>query len=315
MGAFHQLTAISTVQDVGWALYNFLTNGSQTALQIVNDGTEAVYIDTGETNSSANGYGTPTSADAFGPNSFIVVEPTFDNASGARRWQAKIERIGFTSDWGVTCSPNGGFSTSSSDFGSEPITHTPDWLETTPAASDNLYLSSSDLDTWTDPDTGATVKYGYLRILFDDASSSSVLDGLYCGGYIPFDKTNDKDPFVMLAGYPRIEQNATASTWGLRTSSTRGRAPLENGQAISSMVSNGYAFIACNRHVQHNNKSQTRNGDEAELQVFVHMADGTCLGYFGDNTMKGCSDAIADWTVNNAGTRIAVEDLAHSWAP
>ena len=81
------------------------------------------------------------------------------------------------------------------------------------------------------------------------------------------------------------------------------------------MVSAGYAYIACNERVQHTQWSQTRTGDEVELQVYVHCADGEwCLGYFHPNTMVGVSDGIGNWETRDSA-RIVVQDLSHSWAP
>jgi len=317
---FHAVYTVASYQSVGWAFYQFLTDVSNDVTQIVNDGTMAVWMDLTETNSDHDsapgnfGWGTPTKADAFGDGSFIVAEPQFDNASGARRWQVKIERD--VNEWYVTCSPNEGFSTSTEDFGSQPLTPKTQWWNITPAGSDELYLSSTDDGTW--ENSNGTQKYGYLRAIAKDASSpTNVLYAFYAGGYIPFDEEYDLDPFVMLAREPRVENNANSNSWGYGTagSSCLSRAPWENGQAVSSMVSAGYAFLSCNWTLQHSQRSQTRAGDEVEAQVYVHLTDYAALGYFHPNTMVGVSDGITNWTVNATADRISIQDLSHSWEP
>jgi hypothetical protein len=286
VGAFHQSYVTTTVGEMGWAMYQFLTDGSQTAMQIVNDGTLAVY--------NGSSYAVPTGPSDFSTTgSFIVVEPTFDNPSGARRWQAKITKTG-ASQWSIEGSPNGGFSTGTSNFGSEPVTGDQLWFtDISPTLSDQLYISSDDSDTW---DSG-TKKYGWFRVIFRDqsAGTGNVAYTFYVGGYIPFDVANDVDPFVMLARQPKLwETFADEFSWGF---------------------SAGYAFIASNavHSVAAFGRSATRNGTQVELQVFVHGITNWCLGYFGENTMIALGEDVTNWSANTAGTRISVNNLGMAW--
>jgi hypothetical protein len=253
VGEFHQQVAVNSTKSMMWALYQFITNGSQNVVNLVVDNTfTAVFIDPTETNTPIDGgggqYATPTNEDAFSIGSFIVIEVAFANPGG-RTWQAKLERVSSTTTLGYEGSPNGGFTIASvssgltDSFVGEPTTGMINWFTALPAGGDQFYLSSSDLDTY-----GAGAKYGYLRALFYDSSGLDVNWGFYVGGYVPFDETNDTDPFLMLGGRPQMSDTGTSGSaiyWGrIPTSSNLNRLPLENGQAVQSMVSNGYCCVS-----------------------------------------------------------------------
>lgn len=312
MGAFHQIYPATSLGELMWGVYQFLVNPSQTVMQVVNDGTPAVF--------NGTGYVTPTgAADFAATGSFIVCEPTFANPSGLRRWQVKMTRtaaITLSSEG----SPNGGFSTGTSTFGSQPTTGNLQWmggtLGTSPAAGDTLYLSSDDSDTY----DGGTKKYGWFRGLFRDLSLGLgiVQDGFYYGGYIPFDVANDTDPFILLGQKPWIGGGGSAvadyTSWGnLANTNSICRTPVENGLAIASMVSAGYAGLSANRLANVSNMSKTRNSTQVEMQVFIHTVNSQCLGYFGENTMVAVADDITNWSMNTGATRLKVNSFGHSW--
>jgi hypothetical protein len=305
MAAFHQSYVTAANDDILWAIYQFLTDGSQTVMQIVNDGTLAV--------NNGSTYIVPTQASDLPVNSFIVVEPTFDNPSGARRWQAKITRS-LAARWNIEGSPNGGFSTSSSTFGANPTTGDQQWQGAGVQAGDTLYLSSDDSDTY----DGGTKKYGWFRALQRDMSTGAarVEEAFYTGGYIPFDVAADTDPYLMLAGTPLMGDAGfgVPYSWGNGINTTcPNRAPLENGAAVSSMVSAGYAYVAANQEVNDHFLSKTRVGVQVELQIFVHTQNSECLGYLGENTMVGIAEDITNWTTNTGATRLSVNDFGMAW--
>ena len=161
-------------------------------------------------------YATPSSANAFGDGSFMVIEVQF-NSPGGRKWQAKISRDSNT-NVRVEGTPNGGFTIDTDNngyfdgFGSNPTSGAQAACNFAPAAGDQLYISSSDQD---DYDSGSA-KYGWLRVIMEDVGSA-YCHGFYVGGYIPFDVTNNTDPFVYLGYVPRMSDTTTsggANFWG-----------------------------------------------------------------------------------------------------
>jgi hypothetical protein len=283
------------------------------------------------------GFSTPTSADAFGEGSYIVVEYQFNYPSGSRKWQVQIIRdfIGkstpvSTTGMRVRASPNGGFTiaaeTSGSldaDFGSEPTTGQRLWHDTTAvfAADDQLYLSVSDNETY----DGGTKKYGYLRCFHYDASADASDSAFYVGGYIPFDIANNTEPFVLLAGRPQISDatNSGANNfWGnfyLQTvliTGQQGRAPLEDGQCVTDMDANGFAALMGSSQITESSNSQTRSGQEVECMLYI-IAIGTrrALGYVGENTMTGISSNVNNLQAKSGSTRINVNNIMMHWNP
>jgi hypothetical protein len=368
-----------------WALYQHLTNASNNAIEIYNDGVRDVVCTDG------TNYGTPTSAASFSTGGFIVVQASFPNPSAisgtaqagaastitldathneaddyyigneititggtgsgqtrvisdyvnatdvatvsaawspnpdntstydiTRRWQGKIRWFDSNS---MTCegSPNGGFLTASASsggtdgFNGNPTTGAKEWTGSfTPGSDDSVYISTDDSDTY----DGGAKKYGWLRMITRETGIDPADDSLFIGGYIPFDITNDTDPFVMLVRGPELQGSETFpdNKWGTGDTGSLSRIAVEDGKATTSMVSNGYAHIGggCDMITQEG-MSLTRAGEHMEVPVFLHGQSGLCVGYFGSNTMVGISRGMALWSRNAAGDRLAVNDLGMAW--
>lgn len=319
MSEFHQQVTVASSADMMLALYNFAVHASQTVVSLVtNGGFTALWVNDAESGGAPDLYKTSvlTSA-AFGNNSFMVLEVDFANPGG-RKWQVKITRVSTTSI-SIEASPNGGWTIASAvsgatdSFVGQPTTGA---LALFGAgfllgAGDSVYLSSADLDTY-----GIANKYGWLRCIVYDSSGSTVPWAFYVGGYIPFDETNDTDPFVALVGAPQL--NLGSQTWSFTTvgGSNRNRVPSENGLAVTSLVASGYAVAYSNYAVVVDDKCLTRAGANVEAQVFIHdIGASTCLGYFGVNTMVGISDTVSLLTISTASPRIAVNNFGMRWNP
>jgi len=314
MGEYHKSYPVSTVRDLMFSVFTHVEHASNDVVSWVSDGNIAVWIHGAGTNGTADTWwdGIVTlTADHFGAGSFMVFEVDFANPGG-RKWQGKVYES-TSINIVVEGSPNGGFSTTTSDFGSEPTTGVLNALTSlTVGGGDEIYISVCDLDTY---DAGAK-KYGYLRAIWKDASSPTTPRGFYFGGYSPSNVVGDTDPFVVLYHFPTINNNLTAG-WGYSGASAGslgGRAPVEDGLATTSLVG-ANAFIAGSYPVNYLSYSQTRSGVEVEVQVTVHQQIGHLLGYFGPYTMRAVASAVGTFQVNNSGTRLAINDLAHRWVP
>jgi len=319
MGEFHQQVAVSSSADMMLALYNFVAHPSQNVVSfVVNGGFTALWVDNAELGGAPNLYKTSVStAGAFGNNSFMVLEVDFANPGG-RKWQVKITRIS-TILVSVEASPNGGWTIASAvsgatdSFVGQPTTGALALFSSgfLLGSGDQVLLSSADLDTY-----GIANKYGWLRGVIYDSSASAVPWAFYVGGYIPFDETNDTDPFVVLVGSPQL--NIGAQTWSFTSTGTsnRNRVPSENGLAVTSLVASGYAAAYSNYALVVDDKCLTRVGANVEAQVFVHdIGASQCVGYFGENTMVGISDTVSLLTVSTASPRIAVNNFGMRWNP
>jgi len=320
MGEFHQQVAIGSSADLMLALYHFTVHASQTVVSLVtNGGFTALWVDSAEGGGAPDLYKTSVAtAGAFGNNSFMVLEVNFANPGG-RKWQVKITRVS-TTVINIEASPNGGWviasavSGATDSFVGQPTTGALALFGGSGlllGAGDQVYLSSADLDTY-----GIANKYGWIRGVIYDSSGSTVPWAFYVGGYIPFDETNDTDPFVVLVGAPQL--NIGSQTWSNTSTgaTNRNRVPSENGLAVTSLVASGYAAAYSNYALVVDDKCLTRAGTNVEMQVFVHdIGTSQCLGYFGENTMVGISDTVSLLTVSTASPRIAVNNFGMRWNP
>jgi hypothetical protein len=318
MSEFHQQLSVSDTKEVMFQIYNFVTHASQNVVDFTVDNTfTALWVDNAEGGGTPDLYKTSVATkEAFGNNSFMVLEVQFANPGG-RTWQIKITRVSAVRI-DIEASPNGGFtivnstSGATDGFGAEPTTGPQQWFGTLPAAGDSLYLSSADLDTY-----GTSDKYGWFRLLYHDLAPGTVAWGFYAGGYIPLDETNDTDPFICLVANPTLLRSANYG-WGRVSTDAlnRNRLPVENGAAVTSLVAAGYGCLSCNQAVTQYSDGLTRAGTHVEMQIFVHgISNGECVGYLGDKTMVGLADSVTMFSVNTAGTRIALNNIGHRWVP
>ena len=320
MTAFNKRYPVNSTAEVMHSIYKFVGHSSQDVVGFVEDsGQVAVWADFEESNGAPDRYMTAiTSSQAFGgTDCFMVLEVQFANPGG-RKWQVKIRRSSTTSIW-VTGSPNGGWTIASAtsggsdSFGAEPTTGDRLWHNVTPVL-DTLFLSSNDADTYDVSD-----KYGYIRAILWDQSATAPTHGFYVGGYIPFDTTNDTDPFLLLAGVPAFSRTTGGSTdwWGYvgTGGNNENRIPRENGIAVLSMASSGYAAITGPPYFEVTDRARTRRGhQEMTALLFVHgISPSVCVGTLGEETMTAISAGIKDLSINASDDRMAINNLGIRW--
>jgi hypothetical protein len=324
MASFQKKYPVTSTAEMMYAIYQFIADPSQTVVDfVVDNGETAIWADSTETGASPDQYVTSvSSAEAFeAAGCFMVVEVTFNNPGG-RRWQAKIYKSTSTL-LNIEGSPTGGWtivsatSGGSDSFGAAPTTGTRPWYGSpTLAQGDEIYLSSNDGDTY----NGGADKYGYfMGLLFDSSSWApgvySFVRGFYTGGYIPFDVTNDTDPYLVLAGFPSLGN--ASDYWGTLStgSANENRVPIENGLATTSMVSNGYASLGSNVEIFFSSYAhQTRSGIPIHAYITVHdIGNNRCLGYLGEQTMVQIGFKVDNREANADKNRIAIGDIAIYW--
>lgn len=296
--------------DVMQSIYSFInTHGSTIGMRIASDGgTYATY------NGSA--LGTPDGTAGWwstAANAYIVIEPVSAMPGGGRA-QLKIQRVS-TTVLSYVYAPIGGWLTSATTFGSNPVSALTQWNDgTAPGASCNYYLSGGDLSTY----QAGSSTYGtfYFRILgrkTANAEDAQFNHGLYFGSYIPREPTLDLQPSCVLARNPILDGSSASWSFATANSSCPNRAPVDDTHTTTDYTNNGHCFVSGYRPGAYN---KTRGGKYDNDTLFVHNIAGQYkLGSFDKYTQLsgylGRSDAGAD----SAAEYLVVNDLMCRWKP
>lgn len=315
MPEFHLLQNEPSSTDIEekwlWGLFDFIQNSGQTLFQLVDDtGTEPALYDGAVADfidpSTVSAYTDWPNVGASSNGSYMVIEPVAACYPGGGKWQAKLSVV--SGDLYSDVAHHGeGWTNAAQDFGASLNTGNVRFSPTFAAAPHQFYHSASDLETY----NGGADTSLYLRSFHRSGNTSSA--GLYIGGYIPADPTEDTRPLLVLNGIPYMGGHTTAESWGeVDSGAAYGRTP----NAYTSPGPTGFVVAGvCGNEDQNYSPGPAANdyaGNKPASTIFV-VADSTwCLGKLGPYTMMGCG-------VPNTGTQqgayLMLRDFCYRWNP
>lgn len=316
------VASMNSVEAVFYEIYNFINtyaNNNCGVRWADNDVTHAVSCD-GAT------YSVPANAAGVGDGSFMVIESESVMPSG-RRWQVRITVDTAGDDIDYQFAPRGGWDYINLDYGATVGTWNgagypfSGWAQCNLGASpsnNTLYMSISNLETY----GSENIKCEYFRFLLRNAAlaeGSQFREGIYVGGYIPFDPVGDTNPVVALSRIPAI---ATAVySWGyvtLGTSNLNRIAPDIDGSTIN--LNTSYAMVAgasFNGFAAGQEATKnTRSGQWVNTPLWIiDLSNYAMVGYTGKYSQllgnKNRDDAAADASLEY----LVVNDLMMRWKP
>ena len=302
-------------RDYMYAMWDFVHNQQSGILQFVDDGGQkSVYKGAA---GFWNGSDVLTAAD-FENTSYIVIEPVLAYPGGGK-WQVKFLRGSATQNtpvitaFNVKMSFSGGWnSTTETDFAtvSTAVTDQEQLMQNNIDAADSIYLSCANTDTY---DT--TKKYTYFRFLNWNQSSSEdeKFEGVYAGGYIPADVTNDTKPSVLMCRIVTVLN--TSNSWGKKqVAEDLCMVPGDYAHTSGGGINAGFAGTGDTTGVPYYSNSRGGKWVNAPCLLTDETAQ-VVLGSFGKYTMLHGSESRADGASDSALEYMVAGALMLRWKP